>query len=268
MDLRLEVTAPRGRIVGIPFSSLAASIALGTGAVTIDPLKVQVLGGGVSGTARVATDVSPATLRLVGDLAALDVAALAAQAGVEGVMTGRLGGHVDLRAQAGAQAVVYRTAAGEARLAISDGTIPGLDLVGPVIRATGGRSGGPSAGTGSSHFSSLQGTFSLAGGVLRTSDLQLRSEDVDLNGRGSLRLPGATVDLAADLVLSEALSAQAGRDLVRYASDGRRVVVPATVRGPLASPTVFIDVKAAAGRALRNKVDQELNKALGRIFKR
>jgi hypothetical protein len=71
----------------------------------------------------------------------------------------------------------------------------------------------------------------------------------------------------ANLTLPEALTAQAGRDLVRYAREGSRVVLPATVTGPLASPSVAIDVEAAARRALRNELENQVRKAFGRIRK-
>jgi hypothetical protein len=266
LDLRLEVSAPRGRVLDVPFASLAATIALARDAVVLDPVTVGVFGGALSGRASLATDVTPSRLTMAVDVSSLDVAALAAQAGVGGVMTGRLGGHVDLQAEAGAPAVVFRSAVGGARLAVRDGTIPGLDLVGPAIRAFGTAGAGQLA-PGSRDFTSLQGTFTLARGMLQSSDLALHSRDVDLQGRGSLRVSGAVVDVTADLVLSEALSAQAGRDLYRYAREGSRIVLPATVTGPLASPRVFIDIRAAAGRALRNTVEQEMKKALDKLFK-
>ena len=116
-------------------------------------------------------------------------------------------------------------------------------------------------------FSRLGGTFTLADGVLQSNDLALASRDVDLSGRGTLRIAGAVTDVRANLLLSEALTAQAGRDLVRYAREGSRVVLPATITGPLASPTVFIDIQAAAGRALRNEVEDQIRKALERLKK-
>jgi AsmA protein len=182
------------------------------------------------------------------------------------VITGRLGGQIDLRADAGVPDVVFRTARGRATLAIRDGTVPALDLVGPVILAF-GKPDASKAGRGSNAFSSLDGTFTLAGGVLRSDDLTMTSRDVDLRGHGTLRVAGAVVNLRADLVLSEALSSQAGRDLYRYAHEGSRVVLPATITGGLASPTVSIDIGAAAGRALRNAVDDELKKGLDRLIK-
>jgi hypothetical protein len=92
----------------------------------------------------------------------------------------------------------------------------------------------------------------------------MNSRDVDMRGRGTLAVAGAIVDLKADLVLSDALSAQAGRELVRYAREGSRVVLPATITGSLASPSVSIDATAAVGRALRNTVTDKIRK----LFKR
>ena len=116
-------------------------------------------------------------------------------------------------------------------------------------------------------FSRLGGTFTLADGVLQSGDLALDSRDVDLAGRGTLRVDGAVADVRANLTLSEDLSAQAGRDLYRYAHEGSRVVLPATVKGPLDSPSVSIDLGAATGRALRNELDEQVRKAFGRLRK-
>jgi hypothetical protein len=196
----------------------------------------------------------------------VDVARLAAMAGQAGVITGRLEGQVELRAEAGAPDVVFHTAGGRARLAIHDGTLPALDLVRPVVLAFGRPVGSVSVERNSA-FSRLSGTFSLASGVLRSDDLAMASRDVDLKGRGTLRVAGAAVDVHADLFLSETLSSQAGRDLFRYAHEGARVVVPARITGSLASPSVSVDVAAALQRAGRNALEEQIKKGIGRFFK-
>jgi hypothetical protein len=157
------------------------------------------------------------------------------------------------------------TTRGTATVAITDGTMPGLDLVRPVITAFGTTG---QVTSGGNDFSRMGGTFTLAGGVLSSGALTLASPDVDLAGKGTVRLADLVVDVRADLALSEALSAQAGRDLRKYAREGSRIVVPATVKGPLASPTVFVDVSAALKRATRNLVEDEAKKVLRRLFPR
>jgi hypothetical protein len=84
-------------------------------------------------------------------------------------------------------------------------------------------------------------------------------------------LDGSAIDLKGNVLLSEALSQQAGRDLFRYTQQQGRVALPATVTGTAQAPVVRIDVAEAASRAVKNKFNEEagkaINKALGNIFK-
>ena len=80
--------------------------------------------------------------------------------------------------------------------------------------------------------------------------------------------PAPSSNLKTDLVLSESLSAQAGRDLYRYAREGSRIVLPATIKGSLASPLVSIDIEAAVGRAIQNELENKIKKALEQLRKR
>ncbi len=278
MDVRVELEAARGRLVGIPFTNFATTLTLGREETRLDPLRARVFDGTLAGRLRVdassdprrqSQSIAPAPPRvsLSATMAGFDVAQLAALAGQAGVLTGRLAGEMQLHAEAGAADVVFRTVAGTASVVVTNGTAPYLDLVGPVILAF-GRPDPSSPAQRSKEFSRLSGTLVLADGVLRSNDLAMASRDVDLRGQGTLRLPGGAVDVNADLVLSEALSAQAGRDLIRYASEGSRVVLPATITGTLAAPTVSIDLGAALQRAARNALSDRVRKELGRIFKR
>jgi hypothetical protein len=266
LDVQVEIQAPRGRIVGIDFASLATTLALARGSVTLEPFAVGVFDGTLTGRLRLDTAGATPQASLAAEVAELDAAQVAAFAGSDGVLTGRLAGQLALEARGVTSDAVFQSARGRTTVAVTEGTLPGLDLVGPVILAFGKPD--PSKPIESSRaFSRLGGTFTLANGVLQSDDLALDSRDVDLTGRGTLRVAGAVADVRANLTLSEALTAQAGRDLVRYAREGSRVVLPATVTGPLASPSVAIDVEAAARRALRNELENQVRKAFGRIRK-
>jgi hypothetical protein len=267
MDVRVDLKAARGHLVGIPFTTFATVVALQGEEVVLDPLGARVFDGTLAGRLRVDTRSAPVSTSISAKLAGLDVAPMAAMARQAGALTGRLAGQVQLHADTGPADAVVRRAAGTARVEIADGTAPFLDLVGPVILAF-GRPNPSSAAPRSREFSRLSGTFALTGGVLRSNDLAMTSRDVDLRGQGSVRLPGGEVDVKADLVLSEALSAQAGRDLIRYASEGSHVVLPATITGTLTSPSVSIDLDAALQRAALNALKDKMKKELGRLFKR
>jgi AsmA protein len=266
LDVQVEIAAPRGRMVGIDFADLATTLALARGSVTLEPFAVGVFDGKLTGRLHLETAGATPEATLSAQVAGLDAERVAAFAGSTGVLTGRLAGQLTLEARGVTADAVFQSARGRATVSVTDGTLPGLDLVGPVILAFGKPD--PTKPIESSRaFSRLGGTFTLANGLLQSDNLELDSRDVDLTGRGTLRVAGAVADVRANLTLSEALTAQAGRDLVRYAREGSRVVLPATVTGPLASPRVAIDVESAARRALRNELEDQVRKAFGRIRK-
>jgi uncharacterized protein involved in outer membrane biogenesis len=267
MDVRLELKATRGRLVGINFTDLTAALVIGAGAIALDPFGIQVFDGRVNGRVSVDTKTQPPRASMSATAASVDVARMAAMAGQAGVLTGRLQGQIELHANAGAPDEVFRTAEGRASADIVDGTAPGLDLVGPVVLAF-GKPGASAPAVRSHAFSRLGGTFTLARGVLSSSDLAMASPDWDLKGHGTLRVTGAAVNIHADLLLSEALSAQAGRDLRRYAKAGSRIALPVVIRGTLASPSVSIDTGAALERAARDALADEARKELTRLFKK
>jgi hypothetical protein len=128
-----------------------------------------------------------------------------------------------------------------------------------------GRAGALSAARSSDEpFTRLGATMTLANGLARTTDLRFASQDLDLTADGSIALDGSAVNLKGQVQLSEALTKEAGTDLVRYTAEGGLVTLPATITGPAAGPSVRIDLGAVAGRAIRNRANEEAQKAIGR----
>jgi hypothetical protein len=68
--------------------------------------------------------------------------------------------------------------------------------------------------------------------------------------------------------LSEALTKQAGTDLVRYTQSGGRVTLPASITGTSQNLQVKIDAGEVARRAIANRAREEINKRLGGLFGR
>jgi hypothetical protein len=87
-----------------------------------------------------------------------------------------------------------------------------------------------------------------------------------------MRLDGSALDFRGDVQLSDDLSKQAGRDLVRYTQQEGRVTLPATIAGSADAPQVRIDVANMAKRALTNRANEEAQKllknGLGGLFKK
>ena len=158
-------------------------------------------------------------------------------------MTGRLGGSVALSAAGARSRDGHERARGTARVVVTDGKVPHLDLVRTVVLAFGKPAGDTPAGSGEV-FSQLAASLAVAGQTLSTQRSDVGVPRSRHERQGTLSLATEALDVHANLLLSRELSAQAGRDLYRLAREGDRVVCRRASR-PVASPTVMVDVKAA-----------------------
>jgi hypothetical protein len=266
MHLSVKLSAPVLRFGVDRFRDLSTTIDATPGRVVMDALSLKLFGGAFKGRLDADTRAAAPVLVLKGTLADLDVADLLKRTGSAGGITGRLSGPLALTAHGNDGAALLATARGTMTATVRNGSLPHLDMVRAVVLAF-GKPAADDTGAGTA-FDTLGGTFTLSSGVLRTDDLSLRSRDVDSDGRGVLTLDTGAVTARADVVLSPALTAQAGTDLRRYAQEDGRIVVPATVSGTLDRPSMFIDVAAAARRAFENEVKRRATDFLGGLFKK
>jgi DNA-binding protein YbaB len=117
-------------------------------------------------------------------------------------------------------------------------------------------------------FSRITTSAQLAGGVLQLSSLTFESPDVSLAGRGTLSLSAGSVDVTGKAMLSEALTKQAGTDLVRFTGENGRVTVPVTVSGAISDPKVGVDVGDMARRAATNEAKTQIKKQTDSLLNR
>jgi uncharacterized protein involved in outer membrane biogenesis len=263
LHLDIEVKARRGQALGMSLTRLAAACRMRGGDVLLEDLAMELFGGRYTGTAAFRGSRGPAIYEWRGAFEQLDVPQLMAFAGATGAMTGRLAGTVALSAAGADPEQAMQRAKGTARVTITDGKIPGLEIVRSVILAFGKPTGDRPPGSGET-FTRITATMAVNAPMLSTNDLTFASRDFDMSGQGTLSLASQAVDLRADVMLSRELSAQAGRDLYRLAREGERIVLPARIAGTAASPNVFIDVQAAMMRALKNKVRDQFKSLLDR----
>jgi uncharacterized protein involved in outer membrane biogenesis len=229
-------------------------------AVALNRLRFGLFDGRYEGsvTLRLRTPLSATIESRIADL---DVAQLAAFGGVPDTITGRLTGEGRFTGSGGDVAELLHAARGRSTAAIVNGSIRRLQLVRTVVLFFGRPA--PDAGEGTDRFDRLDVTFALADRLARAEAMALKSPDADIVGTGSLNLATDALDGRVDLVLSEALSAQAGTDLYRYTREGNRVVLPAVVGGTLSGPRLTIDAQAALKRGLRNEVERRMKDLLG-----
>jgi hypothetical protein len=266
IDLQLALTAPGGELGGYSFQALSSTLRITPRQILLQPLKLGIFGGQFDGQLRVLSSANAPDIALNGRVDRVDVARLLREVRGSSPMSGTLSGSVALASRGTSSNDVVRDAHGSGRVTIADGVIPGLDMVRPIILAFGKPSGAPPAGSGS-HFTRLEGDFALAGQTLRVPDITFTSRDFDMTGNAVVHFPAGSLEVHANVMLSRELTAQAGTDLRRYAQEDGRVVVPATITGTLAEPSVSIDVAAAVTRALQNEMKRKVKGFLDRIIR-
>lgn len=272
MNIAVSLAADRATMGSLTLEKLAGQARITSDRMTLEPIGFSVFGGRYDGSLVFTLGAVP-DFRLNATLSGVDVAAATAFAGSPGTITGRLSGRLTLAGRGMAASTVMNAARGTARLDIVDGVVRNLGLIRTIVVATSGRSDATRAdsGTKDEPFSRLGATWRIAGGTATTDDLRFQSKDLLLNAGGTIRLDGSAINLAGEVQLSDELSKQAGRDLVRYTQENGRVTLPATITGSANAPQVRIDVASAAKRALVNRAGEEAQKALkglGGLFKK
>jgi uncharacterized protein involved in outer membrane biogenesis len=265
-DITTTVKAKAGRAVGAAFNNLSATSRVTNGRVTLDPLRFSLFGGQVDGNVLVRTDAAEPHYEWRGAATNVNVARLMEFAGAANAITGTLDARAALRGAGSSVHSAFTTAAGTSHVAVRDGRVPGLDVVRTVILAFGRPSTERPAGSGE-EFKQLAADLSVSGGRATTQNLTFTSRDFDMRGQGWIDLRTQAIDLTVDVVLSRELSAQAGRDLIRYASEGDRVVLPGRITGTAAHPAITIDTAQALQRALKNELKSRAKSFLKSIIK-
>jgi uncharacterized protein involved in outer membrane biogenesis len=273
MNLAVTMEADRATLGTLAIEKLSGRARITADAMTVDPIAFGVFGGRYEGSLALTLGEIP-DFRLKARLSSIDMAAATKFAGSPDTMTGRLSGDIDVTGRGLDASRVAKSARGTVRMDVTNGVVKNLGLIQAVVVATSMRSGASSQSSGSRDepFTHLGGTLTLANGEGTTQNLQFESKDVSLGATGAVRLDGTVVDLKGRAQLSEALSQQAGSDLLRYTQEQGRVTLPATIGGSVENLRVRIDAADLAKRAVRNtatdKAKKAIAKGLGSLIKR
>ena len=263
------ISAPVATLGSSRVESVKAGLEATRGRLVFDPLTFDIDGGRFEG--RLTLDPSRQTpvLDVRGNVSGMDVTRLQGLVTAPNrAMTGRLGARFALQAPAQASfSALLDGARGSIDVNVRDGRMPGVEIIRQSIIRFANRDR-PAAAVGASDaFSRLDASLALQAGTARITGLAMQTTDFDLTGSGALSLSNSRIALDVNLVLTEALSQQAGRDLYRYAREGQRIVLPAIIGGTLSELTVSINLADAARRALKNQVEEKARSILDRVIK-
>ncbi len=260
----MSLTTAETRFGGLKLDGLHGRARVTPAAFALQPIDFEVFGGRYSGSLTLTLAETPA-FQLKASLSGVDMSSVMAFAGSPGAITGHLSGTLDVAGDGTTAREVIGSTHGTAHVSIANGAVKGLGLVHGVVLALSGRQDSRAqlgATSMDEPFTTLAATLNIGSGAATTRDLRFESKDLLLAATGSMRLDGSAVHLSGPLQLSEALSQQAGRDLVRYTQEQGRVTLPATITGSLDHLQVQLDLAAVTKRAIRNRANEETQKAI------
>jgi len=276
--LEVELTIPADtRPVSASGKFSAAELRLGTmavqrfeapfvlekGVVTLKPLTFTAYKGKETGTVTLFVTRTPLGYAVKTDLEGLDVnAALSANTSAKDLLlgTGKVSGTVR---GAGFDAGALKSRlGGEADVAVEDGVVKGVPLLAKINQAL-HITGGDSKDT---KFESLTGHFVLGGGKAHTEDLVLKAGELSVLAKGDVNFD-LTLDFKGRAVFTPAKTAaivHSLSDLKRFVNDRGELELPLTVKGPVSSPSISVDLAAAVKEGLKGELKDQLRKLLGR----
>lgn len=160
-------------------------------------------------------------------------------------LNGTAQAQIDLLGSGNSLYALMNSLQGEGSWSFTDGEIIGFDLAGMLRNLDLGYVGEGSR----TIYSSITGTFTMAGGVLSNDDLKLDSQRVQVDGRGQVGVGAQTLDYR---IVPSAL-----RD-----AEGNALRVPLIVTGPWSAPRFRLDMEALARERLEE--ERERLEALAR----
>jgi uncharacterized protein involved in outer membrane biogenesis len=264
MNIAASIDAESATIGTLSLQNLSGRARILPDRMTLEPISFGLFDGKYDGSLTL-TLGGTSGFRLKAALAGIDMAAATTFAGSPDTLSGRLSATIDLTGVGIDAGNALSTAKGTARVDITNGTVKNLGLVRTIIVATSGRSDASAASAGGSRdetFSRLGATLSVANGAAATNYLRFESDDLLMEAAGTVRLDGSAIDLAGQVQLSDTLSQQAGRDLLRYTQEQSRVTLPVTITGSADNPQVRIDVASLTRRAIVNRAKEEVQDAI------
>jgi AsmA protein len=153
--------------------------------------------------------------------------------------------------------------AGRGSIAVANGAIEGVDLTAMIKSIGAGEMPNLEQGNGAkTDFSDLGGSFTIASGLARSTDLQMTSPLLEVTGRGTVDVVIGNIDVTAQPQIVAGPEGKGG------ANDLAGLTIPVRIEGPLAHPSIKPEIKGLfSSPEQANKTVKQLGSILQKKFK-
>jgi AsmA protein len=177
---------------------------------------------------------------------------------------------LDVTTEGGLMAQLKKNLNGTAQLALRDGAVKGFNIS-QVIRSAKSRlgelrggaqaQGGTGAAIDKTDFSELTGSFKIARGVARNSDLRAKSPLLRADGAGDIDIGEDKLDYLVKATVVSTLQGQGGPELQAL----KGLTVPVRLSGPFSAIAYQVDFSGLATDLVRQQLDSRKNEIKGRV---
>lgn len=241
----------------LQLTNVRADCVLDKGLIKLDPLTANLFGGAASGSIAMDTRTQQTSFDVHSKIQKVDAGRLLASTTAIGKMlSGFLGGDIDIRASPQPGQEPARSLNGTVKIQLTDGKLAGIQIMDEMARIAKFLGYSPST-AGFTNIIKLAGTLNIQNGVANTDDLQLQFDGGTLGASGSLGLADQQVKLKITTILPKEVSQRAGGSQVggfmstALANSKGELVIPAIVTGTLDKPRFAPDTEGMAKMKLQ-----------------
>ena len=244
-------------------------ISTNAGIVNLDPIRMNLYDGSVSGQVRLDVNGALPKYRVNKKIQGVQIGALLTDLNGEDRINGVLNANVSLSTQGEWLSVLKKNSNGDIALALRDGAVKGFNIRHSIDKAKAKLKGDsePPKQESQTDFSSLELNGLIKKGVFISNDLKLQAPIIRVSGEGQVDLNNETVNYLVNAKLVGTIKGQDGG----AADDLSGLLIPVRIDGPLAEPKIDVQLdemlkKKAA--ALKAKLKAQLNEKKAALKKR
>ena len=244
-------------------------ISTDAGIVNLDPIRMNLYDGSVSGQVRLDVNGALPKYRVNKKIQGVQIGALLTDLNGEDRINGVLNANVSLSTQGEWLSVLKKNSNGDIALALRDGAVKGFNIRHSIDKAKAKLKGDsePPKQESQTDFSSLELSGLIKKGVFISNDLKLQAPIIRVSGEGQVDLNNETVNYLVNAKLVGTIKGQDGG----AADDLSGLLIPVRIDGPLAEPKIDVQLdemlkKKAA--ALKAKLKAQLNEKKAALKKR
>ncbi len=259
------IEASLGNII---FENVDLGLNSSNGKMRLFPVSAGLFGGAYNGDVRIDVSGNSPALSVNETIADVDLARLAKAMFDQDNITGTINGNFTLAGSGADVTAIQRDLSGKLSLELNDGTYEGLDIWYELRRARALlKSEEPPEPVlpARTAFTAVRMTGVVAEGVVHNDDLFAELPFMQIGGKGRLDIPTAVVDYSMTARVLE--SPELVREVTAQELDDlTKASIPLKLSGPLASPSIQVDLEALLRQRVEDEIKDQLKDKLKGLF--